>query len=171
MSLDDFVSEDLQLVAGGVPSGFDAMLLADAAGRAFADGKRPVLHITSDDGRLATLANAVAFFAPDLEIIKLPAWDCLPYDRVSPQADIVAERMAALSRLSNKTLKAPRLVLTTVNAALQRVAPIDAVKKATFHAEPGDTVEMVALTEFLASTATTAQARSWNRVNLPCAAV
>lgn len=151
MSLDDFVSEDLQLVAGGVPSGFDAMLLADTTGRAFADGKRPVLHIASDDGRLATLANAVAFFAPDLEIVTLPAWDCLPYDRVSPQSDIVAQRMAALSRLSDKKLRAPRLVLTTVNAALQRVAPVKAVKEATFHAEPGDTVEMVTLTEFLAS--------------------
>ena len=89
-ALDDFVKEDLQLVAGGVPSGFDAMLLGDAAERAFADGKRPLLHIASDDGRVAALASAVKFFAPSLEVISLPAWDCLPYDRVSPQQDIVA---------------------------------------------------------------------------------
>jgi len=151
MSLDEFVSEELQMVAGGVPSGFDAMLLTDVAERAFADAKRPALHIASDDGRLAALRSAVQFFAPSLEVIALPAWDCQPYDRVSPQADIVARRMAALSKLAHQKLKAPRLVLTTVNAALQRVAPVAAIKEATFHAEPGDTVEMVALTEFLAS--------------------
>ena len=151
MTLTDFVQEELQLVAGGVPSGFDAMLLADAAARAFADGKRPLLHIASDDGRLAALASAVRFFAPDLEVITLPAWDCLPYDRVSPQADIVAQRMAALSALAHKSLGAPRIVLTTVNAALQRVAPRAAIKDATFSAVPGDSVDMASLTDFLAS--------------------
>jgi len=151
MNLTEFVNEDQQLVAGGVPSGFDAMLLANATERAFADGKRPVLHITSDDGRLAALASAVKFFAPSLEVISLPAWDCQPYDRVSPQADIVARRMTALSALTHKRLSTPRLVLTTVNAALQRVAPIAAIKNATFHAVPGDSVDMASLTNFLAS--------------------
>jgi len=151
MTLTDFVNDGQQLLAGGVPSGFDAMLLANAAERAFASGKRPVLHVTSDDGRLAALVSAVRFFAPDLEVIALPAWDCLPYDRVSPQADIVAKRMAALSALTSQKLSAPRLVVTTVNAALQRVAPLKAIKDATFHAEPGDMVDMKSLTEFLAS--------------------
>ena len=151
MNLTDFVNEEQQLVAGGVPSGFDAMLLANSAERAFADGKRPVLHIASDDGRLAALKSAVKFFAPKLEVVALPAWDCQPYDRVSPQADIVAQRMAALSALTDAKLSAPRLVLTTVNAALQRVAPPNAIKDATFHAVPGDSVDMASLTEFLTS--------------------
>ena len=38
----------------------------------------------------AQLAELVGFFAPELEIAVLPAWDCLPYDRVSPNADIMA---------------------------------------------------------------------------------
>ncbi len=150
-SINEFVSEDLPLLAGGVPSGFDAMLLAEAVQRAFAEGKRPALHIARDDARLYSLESAIQFFAPDLEIITIPAWDCLPYDRVSPQRDIIAGRMAALSRLTHKNLKKPRLILTTVNAALQRVPPISAIQGATFHAEPGDTVDMVKLTEFLAS--------------------
>ncbi|UTW57753.1 transcription-repair coupling factor [Kordiimonas sp. SCSIO 12603] len=151
MLFDKFVSEDLPLTASSVPSGYDAMLLATACERAFADSKRPLLHIARDDSRLANLKGAVKFFAPSLDVIDFPAWDCLPYDRVSPQPDIVSKRMAALSRLSVKRLKAPRLVLTTVNAILQRVAPMKAVKEATFHAEPGDTVDMAALTDFLAS--------------------
>jgi len=151
MSLEDFVNEDYPLLAGGVPSGFDAMLLAQGAERAFADGKRPALHIARDDGRLSALVSAVRFFAPNLEVIALPAWDCQPYDRVSPQRDIVAQRMSALSALSGKSLKAPRLVLTTVNAALQRVTPAEALKDATFHAERGDAVDTASLIDFLAS--------------------
>ncbi len=151
MLFDKFVSEDLPLTASGVPSGYDAMLLGTTCERAYADGKRPLLHIARDDSRLADLKGAVKYFSPDLDVIDFPAWDCLPYDRVSPQPDIVSRRMAALSRLSVKNLRAPRLVLTTVNAILQRVAPMKAVKEATFHAEPGDTVDMAALTDFLSS--------------------
>jgi len=149
MTLEEFVSEDYPLLAGGVPSGFDAMLLAQGAERAYADGKRPALHVARDDGRLAALVSAVQFFAPDLQVVALPAWDCQPYDRVSPQGDIIAQRMAALATLAHKSLKTPRLVLTTVNAALQRVAPAETLKDATFHAEPGDTVDTASLTDFL----------------------
>ncbi|MBL4837552.1 MAG: transcription-repair coupling factor [Kordiimonadaceae bacterium] len=150
-TIQHFVNEEVPLLASGVPSGFDAMLLAASSKRAYADGKRPALHIARDDARLAALESAIQFFAPQLEIISIPAWDCLPYDRVSPQRDIVARRMSALSRLTHRNLKAPLLILTTVNAALQRVAPISAIKGATFHAEPGDAVDTSALLDFLAS--------------------
>lgn len=147
MYLDELTNAELPMIASGVPGGFDAMLLANMAERA---AKRPVLHIASDDGKLAAMASAVRFFAPGLEIVTFPAWDCLPYDRVSPQSDIVAQRMAALSRLT-AAQKKPLLVLTTVNAALQRIPAPGAVKGATFQAEPGDQVDMAALTDFLAS--------------------
>ncbi len=151
MLLKELVSAKMPLTASGVPGGYDAMLLTDLAARAYGDGKRAVLHVASDDGRLSSLASAARFFAPSLEVVSIPAWDCLPYDRVSPQGDIVSKRMAALARLSNRRLKAPLLVLTTVNAVLQRVPAPSAVKGATFDAEPGDTVDMAALTDFLAS--------------------
>jgi len=148
MPLDQLIDAEMPLIASGVPGGFDAMLLADLAGR---NAKRPVLYVASDDGRLAAMAAAVKFFAPDIEVLLFPAWDCLPYDRVSPQCDIVARRMATLSRLTAGKQTKPLLVLTTINAALQRVPAPAAVKDATFHAEPGDEVDLVALTDFLAS--------------------
>ena len=52
--------------------------------------------------------------------MRFPAWDCLPYDRVSPVADIVARRLATLARLIQPITK-PLVLLTTVNAVLQRV--------------------------------------------------
>jgi transcription-repair coupling factor (superfamily II helicase) len=148
---DKLVSEDLPLNVGGVPDGFDATLLGDLTARAFGKDKRPVLHITRDDARLAAIKTEVAFFAPEVEIVTFPAWDCLPYDRVSPASDIIAKRMAALARLSQSKLKKPLLVLTTINASLQRVPTMESVKSATFHAVPGDEVDMHTLTDFLAS--------------------
>lgn len=43
------------------------------------------------------------------------------------------------------------MLLTTVNAALQRVPSNDAVAAASLHAEPGDEFNMQTLTDFLAS--------------------
>src|SRR4051812_31819030 len=84
-------------VLAGVPEGYDALVLAERARAAFRDG---ALHVARDELRLTTLAESVAFFAPDIEIITVPAWDCLPYDRVSPNSDVVARRIDALTRLT-----------------------------------------------------------------------
>ena len=66
----------------GAPEGWDAFLLARRRGE-FAG---PILHVTRDDARMARLAEALAFVAPEAEVLRFPAWDCLPYDRVSPNA-------------------------------------------------------------------------------------
>ena len=58
-----------RLTLAGVPEGLDARILADLAGDA--DGW--VLHIARDDARLALLADAIAFFRLDAEILRLPA--------------------------------------------------------------------------------------------------
>ena len=49
---------------------------------------------------MARLAEALAFFAPERRVLRFPAWDCLPYDRVSPNPAIVSERIATLARLA-----------------------------------------------------------------------
>ena len=109
--------------AYGTPEGFDALLLA----RRRTEHTGAVLHVCRDDSRMARLSEALQFFAPHLAILRFPAWDCLPYDRVSPNPEIVSERIATLARLRDPAhlhdgLK-PRIVLTTVNALLQRVPP------------------------------------------------
>ena len=39
---------------------------------------------------------------PEAEVLRFPAWDCLPYDRVSPNPALVSERIATLARLLEK---------------------------------------------------------------------
>ena len=80
----------------GAPEGWDAFLLAQRR-REFPG---PILHVTRDDARMARLAEALAFAMPEAEILRFPAWDCLPYDRVSPNPALVPERSTACSMFS-----------------------------------------------------------------------
>ncbi|MCX7371285.1 MAG: transcription-repair coupling factor, partial [Alphaproteobacteria bacterium] len=82
----------------------------------------PMLHVARDDARMARLADALGFFMPEAEVLRFPAWDCLPYDRVSPNAELVAERVATLARLTEAPTR-PRILLTTVNALVQKTPP------------------------------------------------
>ena len=49
---------------------------------------------------MARFAAALGFFHPGLEVLTFPAWDCLPYDRVSPNGEIVSRRIDTLTRLA-----------------------------------------------------------------------
>ncbi len=110
-----------------------------------------MLHAVRDDARLARLADALAFFAPELEVLRFPAWDCLPYDRVSPNPEITAQRTATLTRLASAPAPAGgRIVIATVNALVQRVPPRAAFAGASFAARQGESVALDALTAFLA---------------------
>ena len=128
------------------PEGYDAYLAAEAARRR--DGL--VLFVASDDAAEQCALDALAFFAPDVPVLDFPAWDCLPYDRVSPKPDIEARRLSALSALVRRKPDAgAAVVVTTVNAALQRVAPRDAILNAQFRAHVGNDVDHDKLVQFL----------------------
>jgi transcription-repair coupling factor (superfamily II helicase) len=128
----------------GAPEGFDALLLA----RRRAEHKGAVLHVARDDTRMARLHEALTFFAPEYEVIRFPAWDCLPYDRVSPNPAIVSERIAALARLIEPS-DTPRILLTTVNALVQRVPPRAVFRGASLTVETGGLIDPMDLTRFL----------------------
>jgi transcription-repair coupling factor (superfamily II helicase) len=129
----------------GVPEGFDALLLA----RRRAETASVLLHVCRNDARVARLADALSFFAPGIEVIRFPAWDCLPFDRVSPNPEIVAERVSALTRLLEPIGEGGRIVLTTVNALVQKVPPRDAFMGSVMRLQPGRKVALEALTAFL----------------------
>jgi transcription-repair coupling factor (superfamily II helicase) len=141
------------LTLAGVADGAEALVVADLA-RAVAgrgDGSATSLAVVCRDGpRMATLAHALHFFAPDLTVQEFPAWDCLPYDRVSPHAGFVAQRMTTLSRLVRaEGHDRPSVVLTTVNAALQRVPARDFVARQSLSIVPGHVLAMDDITQWL----------------------
>jgi transcription-repair coupling factor (superfamily II helicase) len=135
----------------GAPEGFDARVLSRLVQGQPADGDTAQLvHVARDDARLAKLADAIAFFAPDIEVLLFPAWDCLPYDRVSPHRDIVSQRIDTLTRLLKPAANAARrIVLTTVAALLQRVPTQQFFDGALFPLHVGDTTKPEALVAYL----------------------
>jgi transcription-repair coupling factor (superfamily II helicase) len=137
-----------RLQVTGAPEGFDAWLATEAAARA----KHPVIFVVADDVRAQLALNAARFFAPNLRILEFPAWDCLPYDRVSPKPDIESARLATLAALARRNERdGPLLVITTIAAVLQRVPPRRAIAEASFHARVGAVVEHDRLVHFLAA--------------------
>ena len=130
---------------GGVPEGFSAPVLLRLAEAQAA----PVLYIARDDARLARLSALLAFFDPDCVQITIPAWDCLPYDRVSPRADIASRRLAGLVRLLRDGAARPPVVLTTVNAAVQRVPPRTMLADATLPLAGGAPLAVETLLDYL----------------------
>ena len=96
-----------------------------------------LLHVARDDARMATLIDGLRFFAPELDVIDFPAWDCLPYDRASPHPDIVSRRVAGLSRLAGEPATPTPVVVTTVNAILQRTPARSILAHAAFVAKGG----------------------------------
>ncbi|MBS0244322.1 MAG: transcription-repair coupling factor, partial [Proteobacteria bacterium] len=108
-----------------------------------------LLHVARDDRRLGELEAGLAFFAPSTKVVVLPAWDTVPYDRIGPDADLVAKRIAALAILAASQRKEPTVVLTTVNAVLQRLPPRSFIKQSLKQIAPGQRIDRNELIERL----------------------
>ena len=141
------------LLLSGIADGDEGLVLGDLARAVAAQPAAPAVSlavICRDGTRMAMLSRALSFFAPDVEVLEFPGWDCLPYDRASPHAAVVAQRMRALSRLAwRKDGNKPAVLLTTVNAVLQRVPPREAVARQALSAAPGKLLSMASVTQWL----------------------
>ena len=142
--LDYIAKQQVRLTVSGAPQGYDAYIAAEAAKRRGG----PVLFVTLDDAQADAAERAIHFFAPQMTVLSFPAWDCLPYDRVSPKPDIESRRLATLAILARDADK-PAVIVTTINAVLQRVPPKDVIAGASFAAKNGAEVDREALVAFL----------------------
>ncbi len=133
------------LDVGNAPEGLQALVFSAAAR---ARGGLSVF-IARDDARAAAFASACSFFAPGLPLLSLPAWDCLPYDRVSPSSNLAAKRAGTLWTLAQQDRSGAQLVITTVNAVSQRVPCRAALAGAGFSARAGARTSMDELSRHL----------------------
>lgn len=111
--------------------------------------KQPVLHICANDRQMDEAQQFISAYAPELNLLTFPAWDCLPYDRVSPAPALVAQRLVALSQLSSGITE-QTIVLTTIGAAMQKLPPRSLFADASFYLRAGDTLAHDALLHYLA---------------------
>jgi transcription-repair coupling factor (superfamily II helicase) len=144
--LQKILSADAPMTLAGVPAGFLPWLAADLARAA----KGRAVFIAPDEAAMRALADAAHYFAPELETLVFPAWDCLPYDRSSPSLRSTSERLATLHALQRKSDK-PQLLVTTVNAALQRTLTPFRVRQLVARLAPGERIDLDRLTALLAA--------------------
>ncbi|WP_312794415.1 transcription-repair coupling factor [Tianweitania sp.] len=127
----------------GVADGFEAFALARVV---VESGSGPVIFVARDGQRLPAFADALAFVDPTIPVLQLPAWDCLPYDRVSPGVDSAARRLEAMSAMIALRQKPHRaVILTTANATLQKMPPADILAAQSYSARPGNQIDMKGL--------------------------
>ncbi len=145
LQLQRYLSSEASLTAAGLPAGLDALIFT----RAVRKSGQKSLFVAQDDSRAASFTAACRFFAPEIPVISLPAWDCLPYDRVSPSRLIGARRSAALYMLTQIEKSYPLIVVSTINAVTQYVPPRSVVSEAGFRATAGQTLSREKLQHYL----------------------
>jgi transcription-repair coupling factor (superfamily II helicase) len=124
------------MTLAGVPQGFMPWLAADLARAA----KGRAVFVSPDEAAMRALADAAHYFAPELEILAFPAWDCLPYDRSSPSLRATSERLATLHALQRRAA-GPQLLVTTVNAATQRTLTPFRIRQLVARLAPGEAID------------------------------
>src|SRR6478672_11653226 len=141
------------LTFANVAEGAEGLVISDLARAIAARPKPPAVSLAvvcRDGPRMQQLARALEFFAPDLPVLQFPAWDCQPYDRVSPHGGILAQRLTALAKLSRLVgSEKPLIVLTTVNAVVQRVPARELVAAQALSVAPGHVVPMDSVVAWL----------------------
>jgi transcription-repair coupling factor (superfamily II helicase) len=147
--LSKILKAELPLTLAGVPTGFLPWLAADLARAAHGTGTggRAVV-IAADEAAMRALADTAPVFAPEVEVLTLPAWDCLPFDRASPALRVMAERLATLQALQANR-KGPQLLIVTENAATQRMLTPFRIRQLTRRLAEGDRIERDRLVEML----------------------
>ena len=133
--LNRILAAQTPLTLSSLPRGAQPLVLSDLARAA----KQRAVFIAPDDAAMRSLADAARFFAPEVEVLEFPAWDCLPYDRASPALSISAARLSALFRLQ-RPASGSQLLVTTINAALQRVLTPFRIRESVREFKAGTTI-------------------------------
>ena len=135
----------------GVPDGANMLALSG-----WLDAGRRLVYVARDDARMMAMRDAMARLQPDVAVHVFPAWDCLPYDRLSPQNALIGQRVETLARLAEGAgglgpeEEGAALLVTTVNALLQRVPAPAYFAERSLSLSPGDSTGPARLAEFLA---------------------
>ena len=99
-----------------------------------ATGGKTAICVAENDVAAGETIDLLAFCHPDIQVYALPAWDCLPYDRVSPNPSIISQRLQTLKALEMRlatplTTRPPCIVVTTAHGILQKLPPIEFIRQ------------------------------------------
>jgi len=118
----------------GSAEGFGIARLADRL-------KTPVVVIANNSRRMKLLQDEIAFFMRDhstAPLLSLSDWECLPYDVVSPQPEIISDRLRTLAQIPHLE---QGILLSTVPALMQKLPPSEYISGHSFFLETGQIVD------------------------------
>jgi transcription-repair coupling factor (superfamily II helicase) len=107
--------------------------------------------VARSEGQAEEVAISFRQFEPEAQVIVLPPWDCLPYDRVDPSRESMGRRAEALVAMSKPAGSQARLVVMSPESALQRILPVGEIAKAFISISEGEHVDLEALRDRLLS--------------------
>jgi transcription-repair coupling factor (superfamily II helicase) len=139
IDLQTLFSVERPMTLAGAPAGFLPWIAADVA-RAAARRDGRAVFVAPDEAAMRALGDAASYFAPELDVLAFPAWDCLPFDRSSPSLRSTSERLATLHALQRKREK-PQLLVTTINAVLQRTLTPFRIRQLVARLAPGERID------------------------------
>ena len=130
---------------GEVPEGSEPLLINEIS----ENSNNNILIIARDLKRYQQLKDGLEFFL-NKDVLYYPQWDCVPYDRISPNKLITSKRLETLSRLSNEKNKS-KIILTTIQASCQRTLSLDEIKNKFISLKPGEVIDINNLVNFFVS--------------------
>lgn len=128
----------------GVSEGFEPFIIKSW----WQEKPRSILFITHTEEKATLAKQQLNYLLPDCTVLSFPAWDCLPYDRVSPSTDIAAERLLTLLSLS-ETATTPKIVVASIDALFQKLAPHDSIVKQSINLALGQKLDQKTFIAFL----------------------
>ena len=126
-----------------LPVGSEAIIIKEI----FDNSNKPIIHICKNDSYMELAETTLKFFLKDAEILKFPAWDTNPFDRVSPKSDIVSKRLETLSQINSDSKK--RIIITSAAACSQKIIPKKIIEKSSLTISEGIEIKREILTSFL----------------------
>jgi transcription-repair coupling factor (superfamily II helicase) len=119
-----------------------------AAALACLAGSRPLLVVTATAAESERLARDLETFLGPARVELFPAWETLPFERVSPSTETMGRRLRVLWRLRDDPVRAPAVVVAPVRAVAQRLDP-GAGETGPLVLEPGQPLDPHELVEAL----------------------
>ncbi|HEY0521300.1 MAG TPA: transcription-repair coupling factor, partial [Ilumatobacteraceae bacterium] len=131
-----------------------ALVAVPEAGRAVAiaalaqlGDRRPLLVATPTGTDAGQLYDDLCQLMPPDSVVLFPAWETLPFERISPSVETMGRRMEVLWRLRNADDR-PHIIVAGVRALLQRLSP-EAIEVEPVCIRPNDVIDPDALLDTL----------------------
>ena len=133
--LKSFFQDKTSVNIGGILEGLDVFSIIDTLVK---NEDISIVYVVKNEDKLYKTTQLIDELYSDINYVTIPAWDCLPYDNLSPGTRVTGERINSFLKILDKN-NPVRLVLITVSALIQKNIPLEnypkSVKKITIGGE------------------------------------